>query len=159
LTIMATAIKLSPTEIARRKQADALAELQKNGVDVPVAPPLKHPGDKRARLRRHGVLKPVYELDALGTVATMRTHEPGVAPIPPEREFTSRPDAVEIPPDGVCNIQPLRPSDAWELYEAAGDLWGWPDDDVRWGLTPAEVAKLPKARKRRQRKEVRDEAK
>ena len=168
IIVMSCAV-VTPSEVSTRKQAAAIAELNRNGIQVElpttpdrpamvVVPAQPKPRPKRRTFHDPEApvnpafplridLAPEFSVDALGTVATVRTHARAEGVIPPAKEFKSAPEAVEIPKAEIQNFAPLRPSDAWAVYEAikeATQSWGeWPEDDARWGLTPHELAKLP----------------
>jgi hypothetical protein len=87
-----------------------------------------------------------------------------------KREVVSGPNAVEIPPSEVCNIEPLTDNDEKFFFRLAGQLpygtkiapsgaefatYDWPDGDVRWGLTPHAVRRVEECeRKLRKRMRV-----
>ena len=65
---------------------------------------------------------------------------------PAVEDFQSAPDAVDMAPSDIANVEFLEPEleiAALKTAALASEQWGdWLDDDGRWELTPHEVRKL-----------------
>ena len=145
-TLGGTSRKLTPEQIAARKQAAAVAELERNGIQVPIERP-------RHALPALAPMPP--ELNGIDVAIPL-------APLPPEpRNFQSRDDAKPMAKADVQNVEPLttdeneallrrleisHPKLYADLIAADDELWGteagWDEDDSRWALTPHAVRKL-----------------
>jgi hypothetical protein len=110
-SIMATATvergsrnRLSPEQIAERKQAAALAELRRNGVD------LTKPVMEERRAHSRAVIEE-WGLDHAGGEYEM----PPIAPLPTRPNFKSRADATPMGRDDVANVTFLNIDTAREI--------------------------------------------
>ena len=80
-------------------------------------------------------------------------------------EFVSAVDAVEMSREDICNVEPVTPKEINEYMvriaerfqpsaaaRTAYDEWEanqqeWRDADIRWSLTPHQLAKVPAGKK------------
>jgi hypothetical protein len=100
-----------------------------------------------AEFQRNGITPPP---ESIFEALAGHTYDQPLAPLPPDRQYRSAADAVEIPKEEIRNFAPLTMNDAKLFGDAYAEaVWGkdiqtsdWRPDDVRWTLTPAAVRKL-----------------
>lgn len=155
-------------KVQERRSAAALAELQRNGIEVSKAELLRH--KELQRLSRNAIFEAfegqsfVREMIAESAEKNPETFEGwnsdefceltsrivwlASEPVKPAvKEFHSKPDAKAIPREEICNFEALTEWDRMEIDKAVEDAqWGgWPEGDRRWTLTPAEWRKAKRA--------------
>ena len=110
----------------------------------PVQPELALDGNIAARAAALRTGKPTPELS--------RRFAPG-----PESSAVDRPGVRDMTRDEVCNVAPLSEAEHTELFRnldsfrstpqrvssgAEFTIYDWPESNVRWTLTPRQLAKL-----------------
>ena len=150
--------KVSKEEIAARKHAAAVAELERNGLKVA----------KHEKKRLKDAVSQAFECESQASelVQSVVDKHPGKfsgwsadrfaelgsrvvwnAAQPTKRkpkEFHSNRNAKAIPRDEIQNFEPLTRWDRLQIEDAveSATLGNWADGDARWELSPAENRKL-----------------
>lgn len=141
--------KLSPEQQSTRRQAEALAELERNGVDTS-----GHGLDPRIAARA-AIARIEVNTSGGASFKRRRKKRTGCAP---EVDTSTSPTAQPMAAADVANVVMISGGDSAlllrlkqsspyifaSLATAASELWGdgWSDSDERWTLTPHELRKL-----------------